>query len=191
MKLSEKIFSCRRRAGLSQEALAEKLGVSRQAVSKWETGEAVPEISKLLLMSRAFGVTTDWLLSEEEPERSEEPTREEPPSHAPSGFGADAVPGMLGRLVRRWGWLAGVYLAVSGALITGLGAMARYLTRRMFTLPIGGDMFAGYSALGDEFSGFAANNPVSVMGTVFIVVGIAMTIAGIALAVILKRRGQS
>ena len=40
MKLPEKILYCRKRAGLSQEALAERLGVSRQAVSKWETGEA-------------------------------------------------------------------------------------------------------------------------------------------------------
>ena len=43
MKLPEKILYCRKRAGLSQEALAERLGVSRQAVSKWETGEALPE----------------------------------------------------------------------------------------------------------------------------------------------------
>ena len=43
MNLSEKILYCRKKAGLSQEALAEKLGVSRQAISKWETGESVPE----------------------------------------------------------------------------------------------------------------------------------------------------
>lgn len=40
MNLSEKIYQCRRKAGLSQEALAERLGVSRQAVSKWETGDS-------------------------------------------------------------------------------------------------------------------------------------------------------
>lgn len=40
MKLSEKIYYCRKKAGKSQEALAEELGVSRQAISKWETGEA-------------------------------------------------------------------------------------------------------------------------------------------------------
>ena len=64
MNLSEKILYCRKKAGLSQEALAEKLGVSRQAISKWETGESVPELSKLVLLARAFDVTTDWLLSE-------------------------------------------------------------------------------------------------------------------------------
>ena len=40
MKLNEKIYDCRRRAGLSQEALAERIGVSRQAISKWETGDS-------------------------------------------------------------------------------------------------------------------------------------------------------
>ena len=59
MNLSEKILYCRKKAGLSQEALAEKLGVSRQAISKWETGESVPELSKLVLLARAFDVTTD------------------------------------------------------------------------------------------------------------------------------------
>lgn len=68
MNLSDKIHYCRKKEGLSQEALAEKLGVSRQAVSKWETGDAVPEVGKLLLLADAFGVTTDWLLSDDEPQ---------------------------------------------------------------------------------------------------------------------------
>ena len=66
MNLSEKIQLCRKRAGLSQEALAEKLNVSRQAVSKWETDAAEPELSKLRALAAAFGVTADWLLSEED-----------------------------------------------------------------------------------------------------------------------------
>ena len=68
MQLQDKILQLRKRSGLSQEALAERIGVSRQAVSKWETGEAVPELSKLLLLARAFSVTTDYLLSEDESE---------------------------------------------------------------------------------------------------------------------------
>ena len=51
---------------MTQVQLAEKLGVSRQAISKWETGEATPEVGKLLLLANVFGVTTDWLLSEDE-----------------------------------------------------------------------------------------------------------------------------
>lgn len=67
MKLSEKIYTCRKRAGLSQDALAEQIGVSRQAISKWENGEALPETSKLLPLSHALGVSIDWLLDENDP----------------------------------------------------------------------------------------------------------------------------
>ena len=59
MTLNEKIFQCRKRSGLSQEELAERLGVSRQAVSKWELGTAQPELDKLRLLAKTFGVSTD------------------------------------------------------------------------------------------------------------------------------------
>ena len=65
MTLHEKIYELRKKNGLSQEALAESLGVSRQSVSKWETGEATPEVSKLLSQSKHFGVTTDYLLNDD------------------------------------------------------------------------------------------------------------------------------
>ena len=66
MNLNERIYYCRKKTGLSQEALAEQLGVSRQSISKWENGDAVPEIGKLRLLAKVFGVTIDWLLSEDE-----------------------------------------------------------------------------------------------------------------------------
>ncbi len=65
MILSNKIYTLRKGAGLSQEALAEKIGVSRQAISKWETGEATPEVTKLLALSTTFNVSTDWLLNDD------------------------------------------------------------------------------------------------------------------------------
>src|SRR5699024_5929271 len=78
MKLPEKILYCRKRAGLSQEELAGRLGVSRQAVSKWETGEAQPELSKLAPLAAELGVSVDWLLSDAEPEEPRaEPERAE------------------------------------------------------------------------------------------------------------------
>ena len=64
MKLSDKIYTCRTRAKLSQEELAEQLNVSRQAVSRWECGDNVPEPAKLLMLARLFGVTADWLLDD-------------------------------------------------------------------------------------------------------------------------------
>ena len=108
MYLSEKILYCRKKAGLSQEALAEKLGVSRQAISKWETGESVPELSKLVLLARAFDVTTDWLLSESEPEPETFPESEipaAPEAPAQSSNWVESIPGVIGRLIRRYGWL--------------------------------------------------------------------------------------
>lgn len=65
MTLSEKILALRKQAGLSQEELAEKLGVSRQAVSRWEMGSALPDAPNILGLSRLFGVTTDSLLYDE------------------------------------------------------------------------------------------------------------------------------
>lgn len=72
MKLNEKILYYRKRAGLSQEALAAKIGVSRQAVSKWELGETTPDVEKLVVLARSFGVTTDELLGMKEPVRETE-----------------------------------------------------------------------------------------------------------------------
>lgn len=128
MNLSEKILYCRKKAGLSQEALAEKLGVSRQAISKWETGESVPELSKLVLLARAFDVTTDWLLSESEPEPETFPESEipaAPEAPAQSSNWVESIPGVIGRLIRRYGWLYGVYTALAGLGFIVIGAVAR------------------------------------------------------------------
>jgi len=71
MILADKIISLRKKAGWSQEELAEQLGVTRQSVSKWEGAQSVPDMDKVVQMSHLFGVTTDFLLkdelSEEEP----------------------------------------------------------------------------------------------------------------------------
>lgn len=72
MKLNEQILHYRKKAGLSQEELAGKIGVSRQAVSKWEVGDTVPELDKLVALAKTFGVTTDELLGLEEPVRKAE-----------------------------------------------------------------------------------------------------------------------
>ena len=63
--IGTKISFCRKKAGLSQEALATRLNISRQAVSRWETGEAVPDTEKIVQLSRLFQVSTDYLLLDE------------------------------------------------------------------------------------------------------------------------------
>lgn len=65
MKLAEKIMTLRKQRGWSQEELAQQLSVSRQSVSKWESGASVPDLDKILKMSAIFNVSTDILLKEE------------------------------------------------------------------------------------------------------------------------------
>jgi len=65
MKISEKIVHLRKLNGLSQEDLADKLDVSRQAISRWEMGTAKPDANNILQLSTLFGVTTDYLLHDE------------------------------------------------------------------------------------------------------------------------------
>lgn len=62
MTLADRILEFRKIKGISQEELADKIGVSRQAVSKWESGQSIPDIDKIILLSDFFDVTTDLLL---------------------------------------------------------------------------------------------------------------------------------
>ncbi len=65
MMFAEKLKNARKKAGISQEVLAEKLGVSRQAVTKWETDKGLPDIENIIMISNLFGVSVDELLSSE------------------------------------------------------------------------------------------------------------------------------
>lgn len=64
MKLAEKLQLIRKKNGLSQEELAEKLGISRQAISKWESGQSTPDLNKLIILSELYNVTIDSLVKE-------------------------------------------------------------------------------------------------------------------------------
>lgn len=65
MILADKILSLRKKNGWSQEELAEKMNVSRQSISKWESAASIPDINKILELSRIFGVSTDYLLKDD------------------------------------------------------------------------------------------------------------------------------
>ena len=64
MTFSDKLIALRKKAGWSQEELAERLNVSRQSVSKWESAQSMPDIDKILQLSSLFSVTTDCLLKD-------------------------------------------------------------------------------------------------------------------------------
>lgn len=77
MSLGNNIFNLRSQANFSQEELAAKLGVSRQSVSKWETDASVPDVDKLIQLSKIFGVTLDELVNGEENQQQAETSIQE------------------------------------------------------------------------------------------------------------------
>lgn len=216
MKLNEKIAYYRREKRLSQEELAAQVGVSRQAVSKWELGEAAPDIGKLLALARAFGVTTDHLLDEDaEPERAAppQPPREDPiPPPPPQSAPGSNLPGFIGKMVRRWGWLAGIYIALQGLGVTLVGAIARWGFGSMFASSrqmmggMGGfGMGGGWTFSGSpeleaaimEELGIAQASPLSGVegfflgvATLILVIGIVMVAGGLILALALWNSGK-
>ena len=101
MALSEKLYTLRKKSGLSQEQLAEQLSVSRQAISKWESGQSVPESDKLIVISHYFHVSLDYLLKEE----VEQPTTTEKSDAETSAHTND-----------RTRWLLGIITCVGGIL---------------------------------------------------------------------------
>ena len=66
MDFSEKLLTLRKANDMTQEQLAEKLDVSRQSVSKWESGQATPDLEKIVVLSTVFNVTTDYLIKSSE-----------------------------------------------------------------------------------------------------------------------------
>ena len=131
------IIGARRRAlGLSQEQLAEKLGVSRQAVSKWETGESLPDTDKLLSLASALEMTADELLglTGEGESASAPPSRRE----------------RAGWLALHWYWLG--LLPMAAGLLAGLARLADGLMLYR-TLSLYAPIFALYGGQGDHLVG--------------------------------------
>ena len=93
MTMGEKMQKLRKQKNWSQETLAEKLGVSRQAVSLWERGESMPEIDKLIPLARLFGVTADYLLDDTQEAPSEKPQPAVPHQRPENPHFVQAFPG--------------------------------------------------------------------------------------------------
>lgn len=171
MNIGERIFLHRKRLGLSQEELAARLGVSRQAVSKWELGTSTPEPENIIALARIFGITTDELLMGQIPASQ---------TATPDGGATwlDRLPSFLGRIFRRYGWVTGVYLAVFGLAACGLAWLARTVTGQM------------YRSVPSFFYEEAASmsQPMQTMTTAILIVGGVFTVVGVVLAVLLYRR---
>ena len=78
MKFHEKLLDLRKKAGMTQSDLAEKMNVSRQAVSRWEMGTAMPDVENLIAMSDLFGVSLDYMLKDKTETPSQDPEKRQP-----------------------------------------------------------------------------------------------------------------
>ena len=92
MILADKIIALRKKQGWSQEQLADRLGVSRQSVSKWESAQSVPDMNRILQLSEIFGVTTDYLLKDSMENPQASPSSDSPDDPAFSDSGETLTP---------------------------------------------------------------------------------------------------
>ena len=138
MILADKIVSLRKKAGWSQEELAEQLGVTRQSVSKWEGAQSIPDMDKVVQMSRLFGVTTDYLLKDELEEQTAAPVEEEsnPLRRVTMGQAADY-------LARRRAAAPKVAFAVLLCIVSPVTLLLLAAVSEVQRFPISGNAAAG------------------------------------------------
>lgn len=126
MHLGNRIHQLRKENGLSQEQLAEKMGVSRQAVSKWELGESTPDTDKIIGMSQLFDVSTDYLLGNQM-ETPEEQSAQKTESSI----------GFLARFINERGYIAGYILAGYAAALFFMTRLGHFMFEQMVMPPDG------------------------------------------------------
>lgn len=136
MILADKIVSLRKKAGWSQEDLAENLGVTRQSVSKWEGAQSVPDMDKVVQMSRLFGVTTDYLLKDEIEEQAAALVEESPLRRVTMGQATDY-------LARRRAAAPKVAFAVLLCIVSPVTLLLLAAMSEVQRFPISGNAAAG------------------------------------------------
>ena len=108
MILAELIYQARKRAGLSQEELADRLGVTRQAVSKWETGKSVPDSENIRRMTAVLAVSADYFLGSDSTATDDSPEPKADSAVTTADGNPEASPDPLGRRLSLLLFLAGV-----------------------------------------------------------------------------------
>jgi transcriptional regulator with XRE-family HTH domain len=193
LHIGERIQRLRKDAGLSQEQLGEMLGVSRQAVSKWETGESLPELDKIILMAEVFGVTTDEILRETAPkgqavfgdEEQRDTNHEKWHPHSDAdGFETGPFAPFF-RLAKRKGYLAGYAYMGIGALMGVMVLFFWFATNSMFgDFPqYGGDVFTGLPFGG----GGSFTSPLKIFVILGLIVAVCVFALGAFIAVKMKK----
>lgn len=126
MNLADRIQQLRKRKGISQEELADRIGVSRQAVSKWESGQTSPDLEKIVLLSEFFEVTTDYLL------KGVSPAQAQTEPGAQIFTMAGSALNLIGLIAAAMIWYerqtaaataAGLILMVAGCVVYGIGIL--------------------------------------------------------------------
>ena len=122
MELYEKLYELRRASGMSQEELAEKLGVSRQAVSKWESGATQPELQKLIELSKLYSVSVDELLSLEHAKAPQDtaPAAEAPVQDGFESASAKEKPGLRTFCAQHKRAIGGAAVALAALIAVGV-----------------------------------------------------------------------
>ena len=194
MTLGERLQKLRKEKGLSQDQLAEALNVSRQAVSKWERDEAVPEIDKVIKLSEIFSVSIDSILKEEP-----QPVQEAPlpnPGYGREERPADSISQLFAFLKRKW------YLAGYAVVAWGLWDLVQSLIARQALKSMTGSMNGfinnseGFFSFGSAPSDFMASGIESVSQyplnalRLIVVLGVAKMIIGIFVVIFGKRHAR-
>lgn len=191
MTLGERIAYYRKKAGYSQEGLAEQLNVSRQAISKWETGEATPDAERIIALAAVLGISTDTLLlGKEEPERpyTEAETVRQP---TPMPEWLDHLPRHIGRLFREKGYIAGYIVAAQGLGVLLVGLLARFGFGSILSMQKSAWSSVGsWGSIDGMGSMSAAFRFPLIFADIICVLGGIVIIGGVALAIIWKRRVQ-
>ena len=121
MNLPEKLAFLRKAKGLCQQELADEMNVSRQAVSKWESGNVMPSLDNLIYLSKLYGVTIDSLIDDSQDLPSESaPPEPAPPEPVPAEPAPPESPRMehpAFPFIRKYGWLTAFVLTLVVALI--------------------------------------------------------------------------
>ncbi len=186
MTFSEKIKMLRKQKGLSQEQLAEQVGVSRQAVSKWETAEALPDTEKIIQLAKFFEVSIDYLL-DKEMESEEEPRYEE--SRNGRNYYKKNKLETVSSLIKRKGHIAGYIISAYGVMILVVMRFAHYVFGRML---LGFESALPPPEFGGSVSPFAliVNLPQQ-FANILSILAIIIIIFGMGLAIYLKKKSSN
>lgn len=206
MNLHEKIYELRKNEGYSQETLSEKLGVSRQSVSKWETGESVPEIDKIVALSKIFSVTTDYLLNDDYEDKTENETVKED-TVSVELKDIEAVKETVKNKTPKYAWLVGVLLAIIGVSVL-LKVLIPVAATSMFMVNTNAEVIEAQTVVSQEYFGsdvsdvtienYGEASATAATGVLFwnilliilpsLLGGVGLAAVGIVLAVKLKRK---